>query len=264
VINWQDKDWSYLLGVIHGDGSIAPRSIDISVGYGDRDYADMLMSLWESLGYSPKMYRPRSALKVSVHSKALRDELAPFKQKGLWSWPEGLCESEYLSGVFDADGWASSLPGGSKRIGITLKRSGNLKRLASYLDHLGILGVTVKESVRSYNGRPYEVESILICDSARISQFGDLMNLRHARKAAMFDAVYQRARNYLNRVPLWRKVGLWLAEEPRNWREIAQEFNLSRDQVDSVLGNLRKKANIQTTPQVIILAKYEVGGWKDK
>jgi len=263
VIDWQDKDWSYLLGVIHGDGSIAPRSIDVSVGYGDRDYADLLMSLWESLGYSPKMYHPRSALKISVHSKVLRDEIVPFKQKGIWEWPEGLCESEYLSGVFDADGWAS-LSGGSKRIGITLKRSGNLKRLASYLGHLGIPRVTVQEKVISYKGRPYETEGILICDSARISQFGDLMNLRNARKAAMFDAVYQHARNYLNRVPLWRKVGRWLAEGPRDWREIAQEFSLSRDQVDSVLQSLRQHADIQTTPQVIILTKYEVRKWKGK
>jgi len=263
MINWQDKDWSYLLGVIHGDGCIAPRSINIAVGYGDRDYADVLMSLWESLGYFPKLYRPRSALRVSVHSKVLRDEIAPFKQKGIWSWPEGLQESEYLSGVFDSDGWAS-LAGGSKKIGITLKRSGNLKRLAAYLGHLGIPRVTVQNRVTSYKGRPYEIERILICDSARIVQLGALLNFRNARKAGMFDAVYQHAKNYLNRVPLWREVGLWLMEESRDWREIAKKFNLSKAQVDSVLQNLRQNADVQTTPQVVILTKYEVREWRDK
>jgi len=264
MIDWENPDWAYLLGVVHGDGNIAKRSICISVGYKDQDYANTLVSLWESLNYSPKVYRQRSALRIDVHNKILRDKFAIYKEKGIWSWPKRLNKTEYLSGVFDADGF-SSRSGTSKQIGIILKRSGNLQRLAAYMRQLGVADVIAKDGATTYNGRPYKIESIRICDSARISKLCELLHLRNARKAAMLENVTQYARNYLNRVPRWRKVGKWLAKEgPRDWRQIADEFGLTKAQVDSALQRLREHANVDTIPPVIILTKYEMKGWKDK
>src|SRR4051812_41381216 len=118
MIDWTLPDWSYLLGVVHGDGSIAPRSVCISVGHKDGDYASLLSELWERFGCRPKLYRGRSGLRLDVHDKPLRDAFAAYKERGIWQWPAGLHAPSYLAGVFDTDGCVPAPS--SKRLVIVL------------------------------------------------------------------------------------------------------------------------------------------------
>lgn len=264
MINWHNEDWAYMLGVIHGDGSISTRSVRISVGYKDQAYGDVLAETWERLGYAPKVYRPRSALAIDVHSKALRDALAPYKANGIWQWPDGLNQPEYLAGVFDTDGYAS-LSAGKKQIGITLKRSGNLARLAEVLRGLGIPDVEARDEVSAYGGKPYEIETIRITDAARIVQLARLLKLRNERKAQMLEAVRAYAQDILDRVPLWKQIGLWLEENgPADWREIAEAFGLSKAQFESAMQHLKRNAEVNVIPPPIMLTRYEVKQWKGK
>ncbi len=257
-IDWAQEDWSYLLGAVHGDGSIAPRSVCISVGYKDADYADVLVGLWRTLGVSPKTYRARSALRLDVHSRALRDAFAPFKKRGRWGWPEALSESDYLAGVFDTDGCVS-LPK-SKHISIVLKRSGNLRRLAPMLERLGIRKPLVKDRVSTWDGRPYEIEQIVLTGMDRIVAFSDAVRLRHPRKAARLAEMRVHIDAIRSCVPLWQRVGAWLQEEPKTWEEIAAKFSLTQPQVASVLQNLRCYATVETIPPPKALARYRVSG----
>lgn len=260
MINWTKPNWAYLLGVVHGDGHIAKRSISISVGYKDRQYCDVIYGIWESLGYSPKIYFPRSAIRIDVHNIQLRNVFSQYKKKGIWRWPKKYNISEYLSGVFDTDGYASlsnTSSGISKQIGITLKRSGNLFHIAELLKLQGIEGIKVRRTTSTYDGRSYGIEIIQISASKRIVQIYELLNLRNARKAEMFRNVYDYSKKFLDHIPLWKEVGLWIQKEgAKTWREIATEFNLSKNQVDSLLQNLRKYATIEKIPPVT--TKYVV------
>jgi hypothetical protein len=262
MIDWMQDDWSYMLGVVHGDGHISDRSVSVSVGYKDQGYADVLTELWKELGFQPKVYRPRSALRIDVHSKKLRDQFAVFKRKGIWSWPESLNVSEYLSGVFDTDGY-SSITGGKKQIGVTLKRSGNLNHLISLLESVGINGLMVKNEISKFKGIDYETESIRITDSVRISRLASILELRNQRKAKMLDDVRCQADSYLNAVPLFREVGLWIEKEgSKSWEDISIHFGLTKKQCESVMQNLRQFAEIRVIPPPKIYTKYEVIRWK--
>lgn len=258
IINWAQSDWAYLLGVVHGDGSIAPRSVSISVGYMDADYADYLVSMWVALGFDPKTYRGRTALRIDVHSKALRDVFSPFKQRGIWSWPDGLDVAAYLAGVFDTDGCVPTPD--SKRLVIVLKRSGNLSRLVPMLSSLGIREASARDTATNYKGAKYETETITLSGMDRVVAFSSAVRLRNPRKAARLLEMRRLVDSKLAHVPLWRKVGIWLQAEPRTWEEIASEFGLTKRQVDSVLDNIRKNASVQTIPPPKVLSRFRVSG----
>lgn len=256
MLDWAHPDWSYLLGVVHGDGSIAPRSVAISVGYRDVTYAETLCDLWRKLGFDPKLYRARSALRVDVHRRAIRDRFAAFKARGLWSWPEQLSTTDYLAGVFDTDGCVSTPQ--FKRVSIVLKRSGNLQRLVPMLESLGIRTPRVANRVAKYKGRPYDLEEMVLTGMDRIVAFSDAVRLRHYRKAERLAAMRHHVDELQARVPLWRRVGAWLQEEPRSWSEIATEFGLTKPQVDSVLQSLRRHARVEVIPPPKHLTRFRV------
>lgn len=255
-IKWIEPDWSYLLGVVHGDGSVAPRSIDISVGYKDAEYADVLLSLWRSLGFNPKVYRPRSALKVSVHSKSLRDAFAPYKNKGKWSLPRRVATHHYLAGVFDTDGCVSAAK--HKHISIGLKRSGNLEIVAKLLAAAGVRPACVKHATSTFNGMDYEVEVLKLSGMDRIVSFSDTVRLRHPRKAQRLREMRAHVDELLAHVPLWRRVAEWLQEEPRTCEEISKHFGITWDQVQSALQRIKSKATVKIIPPPRNLTRYRV------
>ena len=258
MMNWTQPDWSYLLGVVHGDGSIAARSVSIAVGYKDAEYADYLVSTWIALGFEPKTYRGRTALRIDVHNKALRDVFSAFKRRGIWSWPDGLDVAAYLAGVFDTDGCVPAPA--AQRLVIVLKRSGNLRRLVPMLALLGIREASARDTATTYKGARYETETITLSGMDRVVAFSSAVRLRNPRKAARLLEMRALVDSKLAHAPLWRKVGLWLQEEPRTWEEIASEFGLTKRQVDSVLENIRKNASVQTIPPPKALSRFRVSG----
>lgn len=253
---WSDPDWSYLLGVVHGDGSIAPRSISISVGYKDADYADVLAALWGKLGFYPKIYRARSALRIDVHSKELRDLFAPLKQFGIWSLPGEIDAANYIAGIFDTDGCVAQPE--RKFICIGLKRSGNLATILPLVCSLGIRPPRVRDTSSTFKGKRYETETMKLSGMDRIVAFSNSVSLRHPRKAARILEMRIIVDEIMARVPLWRRVGLWLSGEPRTWEEIAMKFSLQKRQVDSVLDNLRRYASVETIPPPRLLSRFRV------
>ncbi len=183
-IDWTVPEWAYMLGVVHGDGHISKRSVSISVGYKDQDYAQILLLLWSQMGFSPKVYRPRSALKIEVHSKELRNVFHQFKFKQKWSWPECLHWPDYLAGVIDTDGCVTK----NKSITIGLKRTGNLPRLAQEISKLGVREIKSKDTEQVFGGKQYLTETITICGMDRMVSLCRDVNLRHPRKKKAFVA----------------------------------------------------------------------------
>lgn len=259
MIDWSNEDWAYLLGVVHGDGNIAPRSICISVGYKDSDYADYLVSVIEGLGFVPKIYRPRSALRIDIHNAELRGALAPFKANGIWSLPEQLNGGAWLAGVFDADGTVT-MASSKCAVIIGLKRSGNLQLVARRMAEIGIGNVNVYDRVSKFNGQEYLIEELRLTSFEKILKFNELAPLRHPRKVSRMHDVIEHIRKAQAVIPLWKQVGLWLEGEPRTWEEIATHFSLTKDQVDSVMQNLRRHAKVEVIPPPKTLHRYRVSG----
>lgn len=258
-INWSDEKWAYLLGVIHGDGSIAPRSITVCVGYKDAEYAEYLISVFRDLGCEPKVYRPRAAMSIQFHSAELQRQFAPFKKNGVWSIPDNLNSAAWLAGIIDTDGCVS-LANRKCAVIITLKRSGNLYHAVSQLEKIGIPGASVKETNSTYGGKVYPIETLRLTSFTNILKFANAVKLRHPKKAARL----QETKNYILQcqahVPLWKEVGIWLEGEPRTWEEIATHFNLTKDQVDSVMQNLKRYAEVEVIPPPKTLYRYRVSG----
>lgn len=255
-MNWSTPDSAYLLGVIHGDGHLGNRSIEISVGYKDQEYADIMTQLLISLGFRPKVYRQRSALRIDVHSVALRRELGPLKIKGTWSWPEDLNIPHYIAGVFDTDGYVGVAQ--TKRIGITLKRSGNLARLAQYLSAAGVGEFRARDTVSSFKGKLYETETITICGMDRVLRFISTVTLRNPRKLERCRLMRQHILELKADIPLWLKVAEWCELEPRTWKEISCQFGMTKAQVDSVLGNIKAYRTVTVIPPPEALSRYSV------
>lgn len=255
-IDWSNPDWAYLLGVVHGDGCVAPRSIDIAVGYKDAEYADSLIALWRRLGYEPKVYRPRSALKLSFHSAALARVFRQFKSKGIWSLPEHLSLGHWLAGVFDTDGCVS-LASKKCAVVITLKRSGNLQLVADALEQIGTARPTVHNRVSKFNGKDYKVEELRLTSFANILAFSKEVYLRHPRKKQRLLETISYIDAVQSVVPLWKQIAEY-CKEPRTWKEIATQFSITKDQVDSALQRIKAEREVEIIPPPEALTRYLV------
>lgn len=257
IPDWKDPDWAYLLGVVHGDGHISKRSVSVSVSYKDQDYADVLISLFHRLGLSPKVYRPRSALRIDLHSVVIRNAFSKFKAHGKWSWPDDLRWGDYLAGVIDTDGCVTL----NKSIIIILKRNGNLPRLAVEINKLGVRAVRARQTTATFNGAVYETETISITGMDRVEALCRGVCLRHPRKTKRLVDMLAQIKVIRERVPLWKEVGLWIQREgPKTWTEIAQQFGLTKPQIDSLLGNLKLLATVETIPPPMPLSRFRVSG----
>lgn len=258
-IDWAKPDWAYMLGVIHGDGHIADRSVEIVVGHGDANYAEIIRTILERLGLSPKIYNDRSVSRLRVNSKSLANTLRPLKQNQHWSWPDSLDWASYVAGVIDTDGCVTT----GRQIVIVLKRTGNLTRLAHQLTTLGIRPLTASDKCGKYKGTPYATERLAITGTDRILFVAQHIIIRHPRKMARLQKILAEIAEGRSRVPLCKRVGNWIEKEgPKTWREIAAEFNLPHKQRDSVLGMLRTHFTLETIPaetkfRVIGISKKE-------
>lgn len=254
-MEWSNPDWSYLLGVVHGDGHIAPRSVCICVGYRDAEYAEVLARVLGRMGMAPKIYRKRSALSLEVHSVALAAMFRPLKMRGVWSWPDGLRWPDYIAGVIDTDGCVTT----NKSVIITLKRSGNLQRLASELTGIGVRQLHARDTQSVFCGRPYLTEMLTITGMDRMEKLFSAVTLRHPRKRERLASMLENIASIRAHKPMWRRVGEWLHEKgPRTWEEIAQEFRLTKAQTDSVLGSLKRYASLETLPPPKALSRFRV------
>jgi len=264
IINWDNKDWSYLLGVIHGDGHVSVRSVCIAVGYKEKEYAELIADLWRGLGYLPKTYRKRGSISVEVHNSELTNEIRKYKSNGKWSLPVGIDKTEWIAGVVDTDGCVSIA---SKKCAviITLKRSGNLIYFRDTLIGFGISEAKVHNRVSKYNGEAYEVEEIRLTSFDNILKFNEHISLRILHKRERLKDIIEYINIARGKIPMWKQFGEWLLNnDPKTWEEIAEQFNLSKDQVDSLMENLKRKAIITIIPPPKMLTKYKMEGWKNE
>jgi hypothetical protein len=254
--DYSDPDLAYLLGVIHGDGHVATRSISISVSYKEPEYAAQLIGLLEAQGFSPKTYRPRSALRIDVHNSVLTESLRRTKARGLWTIPADISISDYLAGVIDTDGHVTKAP--ARAIVITLKRSGNLGRLSERLLHSGLRMPEVKDRQTSFDGKPYLIEELKWSAMDQMEWMVANVRLRHPRKAWRLAAIGAEIAAIRARVPLWRLVAEWLSQEPRDIDQIMERWNLTKRQADSALDNIKSHMVVEVIPPPRALTKYLV------
>jgi len=256
MIDLSSSEWSYMLGVIHGDGHIARRTVSISVAYKEAAYADTIAGMLQGLGYRPKVYRPRSALRIDVHSTVLAEDLRTTKSRGLWTIPPTVRIGEYFAGIIDTDGHTTKTP--QRQIVVTLKRSGNLQRLCTRLVDAGLRCNPVKERTASYLGRPYEIEESRWSGGDQIKWIATNCPLRHPRKSARLLAMREEVLASEADVPLWRRVADWIVPEARDYDEIRARFGLTKRQVDSVIDNIKANCRVESIPPPRVLTKYRV------
>lgn len=258
VRDFANPDWSYFLGVVHGDGHVAKRSISISVSYKEPEYLEALMSLVGCLGYGHKLYRPRSAYRLDIHSSALASELRATKSLGVWSIPDTIQIGPYLAGIIDTDGHLTKAP--QRQVVITLKRSGNLRRLCDRLARQGLRCNPVKEKTSTFKGKPYEIEEARWAGADQIEWIAQNCRLRHPRKARRLVAMLAEVEAYRSKVPLWQLVADWISQEPHDLDQIMDRFGLTKRQADSILGNIKLNCDVEVIPPPRALTKYRVRG----
>jgi len=255
-VDWANSDWAYLLGVVHGDGHVSRRSIEISVGYSDIEYADALVGVCKRLGYEAKVYYLRSALRVDVHSSELATLFRSFKSHGKWHLPDGLNLNEWIAGVYDTDG-SISVTDKKCAILLRLKRNGNVDLVAQSFEDIGMKKPKVRHYVGKYLGEDYQVESIGIANFEGMLEFANNIKLRHYRKAPLLNKITKYIDQSKSKIPKWKMVAAYCAE-PRTLKEIAEHFSMTNHQVESALQNVRKKMDLLTIPPQTTLTRYQV------
>lgn len=255
-VDFKDPRWSYLLGVVHGDGHVAPRSISIAVSYKEPGYVGVLTELFGDLGFSPKLYRARTTYKVEVHSRALAQQLALTKSAGVWTIPSDVCPAAYFAGVIDTDGHLTKAP--QRQVVICVKRSGNLERLVLCLSRVGLRCNPVRPRIARYCGQPYEVEETRWSGADQIEWIAGRCVLRHQRKADRLSGMMTEILASRAQTPPWVQIAGWLSECPRDADEIGARFGLTKRQVDSALDQIRAKTDLEIIPPPRVLTKYRV------
>lgn len=174
---------SYLLGVIHGDGSVIERLCKVTVGVGKQDkaYAEVLNGLFNSLGIRTKIYERRTYFEVACVSKLLTEQLLQYKRDSLWKLPPNLDLAEWVAGLIDTDGSVKK-----NAVEISQKDNGNLDLAETAVSQLGFVGHTF----RKYKNHPvykdfvYALLSISWLRDLRLVK--DLIPLKHPRKIDWF------------------------------------------------------------------------------
>lgn len=263
-VDWTKPDWAYLLGVVHGDGHVSKRSISVNFGFANRVYFLVIVDIWKKLGFDPKVYYVKNnAFRLDVHNKELRDVFIKYKKDGIWGWPNHISVRDYLSGLIDTDGYmglsySKKHKGISKKIGIEVKRNGNLPYVADLFRNEGV-EVDAKNAMTTYKGEPYETEVIRICSAEKIVKAAKLLRLRNPRKISKLAELKIISQEQLNRVSKWKEVGLWMQKEgPKTQREIEVKFHLTKRQADALLQQIKKNATVKKLPP--ITTRYIVSG----
>lgn len=258
-MNWNDKSWSYLLGVIHGDGYVGNRSIQISVGYKDKEYKDFLCNMITKVGYNPKVVNQKSAYRIDINSTKLTKEIAPYKSKSLWNIPGELDFGEYISGVFDTDGCVS-LPkkSGGKFVVITLKQSGNLNIVADIFKSWGMQNIKVNNRNSKFNGLVYPIEEIKLSSAHNIKLFYQNTSLKHLKKKNRLEDMVKMILDRENKISLWESIAKYIETEQKNANEIMQKFSITKYQYDSAMQNIKKHYEIEITVPEPVLNKYKI------
>ena len=257
IINFSNPDWAYLLGVIHGDGHISKRTIQISVGHNAPFYADTLTALITELGLSPCLYNTKSCIRIDINSQKHTNDFRKLKNNGMWSIPIDINKSHYVAGVIDTDGCVSNVSSKQKKMAviISLKKSGNLLKVGKLLADIGFRDIHVRYRNAKYKNTEYPVETIVLTGEDRMRLFYEKIQLRHKLKKDKMDAIIQ---NYDTNKSLSRIIAEQLKIAPLSIPEIMAKFNLNKKQADSVLQNLRNQYQIQTIPPVPSYTSYKI------
>lgn len=175
------EDWSYLVGVIQGDGYIRERSggeIILTVGFLDLQYAEMLHNLIPN----STLRFDKSAIRVCFYGNNAK----PFfgiKKDSLWTVPNNIIKTEWLAGLFDTDGGFEG-DNRRQRISFYQKDNGNINHVYDALTELGINYSIQKRNARcSSNGiKSSSSITIRINNSYDVLLFNNLIKIRHNRK----------------------------------------------------------------------------------
>jgi len=259
LINWTGKNQSYLLGVIHGNGHVNYRAIQISVGYQDKEYMEYLCSIIKQIGYTPRVYNQKTAYRIDIHNTKLAQEIIKFKHDGLWAIPENVDYESYASGVYDTDGWvAVPKRGGAKFVAIALKKSGNLEIIKNIFNKWGMKNIKINTWEITFNGKPYLVEGIKLSSAFNIKIFFTNTLLKNSRKKTRLDSIILLIAEWEARVPLWEKVANFIKDKPRDATEIKGYFHINKKQYDSLMGNIKKHYKVEIITSMLALNKYKI------
>lgn len=151
--------FSYLVGVVQGDGHICRRvkggrvmGVRVTVGKKYLYYAERLAQIFRDVfGCKCAVYKYKNIIQVSVHSVSVGKIFEKFKNvNGQWKIPSQY-SNMWLSGIIDTDGYVSVASGyGHGCIGISQANKENLEKIVDVLNGFG-----VRCNIRTYCYKNY-------------------------------------------------------------------------------------------------------------
>lgn len=251
-VDWADKDWSYLLGAMHGDGCIRfehknkeagvfiPRGIIFAVGKSDIDYAYRLQEILSNKNLNAKIYKGKNGLSVVVNSSLLASFFYEYKKNSLWSLPLNISCADYVAGLIDTDGTI-----GKKRIAISQKSNGNLDKILPFFNLLNIEAhfYTIETT---YKKNPYYFDSVTICKTSEIIKLLGLIELRHPRKQILALQTLE----WANKVKMAKQVPALadqvvelITTQELSKKEICTLLNISGEQFHNVISRVNRMSH---------------------
>lgn len=179
AINLHTRDWCWLLGVFHGDGSThfaEDGGGTVTFACAPPENRDKITATLDHLGI------PWGTVStgIQVYSVRLAEDFARFKVSGLdrerWMFPENPAHwGEWIAGFLDSDGCVSS---DGRTISFSQKAHGGLDFLRRALDHLGI---DYSTDYRPPRGRSKRQECVRILAGSR-DLFKKIVRPRYPKK----------------------------------------------------------------------------------
>jgi prephenate dehydratase len=126
------------------------------------------------------------------------------------------------------------------------------------LARIGIPNVAVHNRSSSFKGKPYELEELRLTSFQNVMIFASRVTLLYPNKAKRLREQVEYIQTVQSHIPTWKQVALWLKEEPRTWEEVAERFNLTKKQFDSVMQNIKRVMEVEVIPPPKSLTRYRV------
>jgi hypothetical protein len=234
---------SYILGIVHGDGHVSKRSVCVSVGYQDKEYARKVTSLFYAIGVAPSVYKKQGSLSIEIHNKQVADRYRELKGQS-WILPDYIKPLSYLSGLIDTDGWVSTPP--KARCTVVQKDLGNLETVAKLLKRQTDLIFTLRHITRKIDGEPYEVESMKFDGFDKVYTLSESVCLLHPDKRSRLACLRDHISQKRKETPRWEEVGRLIFESPHTRSEISSILGVTSREAGSSLTYLRRKGWLVT------------------
>ncbi len=194
---YDDKEFWYLVGVLHGDGYVSYHNSSgcLMIAVKDDKYAIILKNLIQKLfSYEPRIKKRDDCSYVCVYTLGIVDIFSRFKSPGRWDVSEEVLsgnndiKASYIRGLFDTDGHVAFYPRNDEYgridtgIFLNIDNTSASLNIQKLLKSLGILSRYYLIKYKK-DGKNYKIDRIVIKNQTHVRKFVELIGFSHPRKA---------------------------------------------------------------------------------